>query len=295
MKKVLFCMALLAALMMVAGTALAGGQHWQPYKIVVGAAETYVWQPFNSRNESVIEQTGASSTAFVTQLNDQNLSWISQSTKNGTDFASVYQDSPCCYLSYTVHDWDHRGHHNRTLNFPLFTEDFFQNSSIITQADGYVQGHHGHGGHNSHHAAFVYQWGDGNYSDILQIGKNDLARVTQSGSFNTSIIFQDGTGPNVATAVQIGDLNYSDIMQDGGVNSASVYQNGFANYSLISQTDGYGCHSQGGVNTAVVTQMGYMNDSVITQAGGGVHSAYVTQANFCFTASLPSCAGAGCH
>lgn len=294
MKKMLFGLSMLAVLLF-AGSAIAGynGSYWQPWQVVVGAAETYVWQPFNARNESVIEQSGQSATAFVTQFNDQSFSWIVQETKKGSDFASVYQDSPCCYLSYTVHQWGLP--HNKTLNFPLYSEDYYQNTSIIYQGDVTYGGPFG-GGYNSDHAAFVYQWGDGNWSEIWQTGKDDVASVTQSGSFNYSFIRQEGNGPNVASAIQIGDLNFNDILQDGGINTAQVYQNGFGNNSWISQTDGTGgpC-SLSGVNNAVVTQMGYMNDSVIIQAGGGVHSAYVTQANFCFSASLPTCAGAGCR
>jgi hypothetical protein len=284
MKKILFCLSLLAALIM-AGTAFAGpmGQ-WQPVQIIIGAADTYVWQPFNNRNESYIFQNGRVSTAMVLQLNDQSFSWINQTTKHGSDFASVVQNSPCCYLSYSIPVWGPRGWHNKTINLPLFTSDLFQNTSWINQT-----GHHGK------HSAFVYQWGDANYSDIKQTGKNDYAALTQYGTANDSFIRQDGKGPNVAEVVQIGDLNYSDILQDGGINTASVTQSGFGNDSYVSQTGfGYGCYSISGKNTAVVNQMGYMNESAIVQTGGGIHSAYVTQANFCFTASLPSCAGAGC-
>ncbi|KMY68943.1 hypothetical protein AAU61_05095 [Desulfocarbo indianensis] len=283
MKRILFGLSLLAVLLM-AGTAFANtANYWQPWKVVVGAAETYVWQPFNARNESMIEQTGAFSTAFVTQLNDQSFSWIDQGTDFGSDLASVYQNSPCCYLSYTAFQFT--APYVKSLNFPMFTEDYYQNTSLIYQNDG----HYGY----SAHAAYVYQWGDGNWSSIWQTGTNDTAGVTQSGSFNASFIRQDGYGVNVASVTQIGDLNYNDILQDGGINNAQVYQGGFGNFSLVSQTDGF-C-SLGGYNNAVVNQIGYMNDSVIIQAGGGVHSAYVTQANNCFTASLPTCAGAGCR
>lgn len=310
MKRILFVLSMLAVLAM-ATTVLAGNGgpgHWKPFKIIVGAADNYVWQPYNARNESYIEQTGMASTAFVNQMNDQSFSWIDQSTSRGTDFASVFQNSPCCYLSYTVHQWPgHRRPHHKVINTPLFTSDWYQNTSFIFQGDDDVVlngGRHG-GGHHGYfktHAAFVYQWGDGNYSQIVQTGSNDLTNISQVGGFNVSFIKQDGRGPNVAGVTQMGDLNFNDILQDGGINNASVYQNGFGNASIISQTDsvigfyghGHGGHGPG-INTAAVVQMGYMNDSVIVQNGGGVHSAYVTQSNSCFTAQIPSCAGAGCR
>ena len=275
MKKILVGLSLLAVLLVMATTAFAaeGGFHWKPWKIIVGPADHYVWQPFNARNQSYIYQKGASSTAFVTQMNDQSLSWITQTTQFGEDFAKVYQNSPCCYLSYHGYNW------------PLFTRSRYQNTSEILQ--------YGHLNAWSRHQAYVYQWGDGNYSMIEQGGIEDLAKVSQHGAFNKSEIEQDGHDPNRAYVTQLGDWNYSNIWQENGHNYAKVYQNGFGNVSYISQTTGLVTPIPG-TNTAIVGQLGYMNRSAIVQVGGGVHSAYVTQANFCFNARIPSCAGVGC-
>ena len=275
MKRILFGLSLLAMLLVMATTAFAveDGLDWKPWKIIVGPADHYVWQPFNARNQSYIYQSGGSSTAFVNQMNDQNLSWITQKTIHGKDYAQVYQNSPCCYLSYHGHNW------------PLFTRSRYQNTSKILQ---YAPNKGWH-----YHYAYVYQWGDGNYSRIVQSGKDDIAKVSQHGAFNKSVIRQKGYHANRAYVTQLGDWNYSNILQEDGYNYAKVYQNGFGNVSYICQVDGIGFHGPA-KNTAIVQQMGYMNHSAIKQTGGGVHTAYVTQSNICFNARIPSCAGVGC-
>ena len=246
MKKILVGLSLLAVLLVMATTAFAAdkGFDLKPWKIIVGPADHYVWQPFNARNQSYIYQSGTSSTAFVTQMNDQSLSWITQTTQFGEDFAKVYQNSPCCYLSYHGYNW------------PLFTRSRYQNTSKILQ--------YGHLNAWSRHQAYVYQWGDGNYSMIEQGGIEDLAKVSQHGAFNKSLIEQDGHDPNQAYVTQLGDWNYSNIRQKNGHNYAKVYQNGFGNVSYISQTTGL-VNPIPGNNTAIVGQLGYMNHSAITQ------------------------------
>ena len=279
MKRILFGLSLLAVLLVMATTAFAaeGGFHWKPWKIIVGPADHYVWQPFNQSYIYQKTTKRTSATAFVTQMNDQSLSWIVQMTEYGTDLAKVYQNSPCCYLSYHGYNW------------PLFTKSRYQNTSKILQY-GYHKGW-------SSHKAYVYQWGDGNYSRIVQSGKDDIAKVSQHGAFNKSKIAQDGRYRNRAYVTQLGDWNYSSILQDNAQNYAKVYQHGFGNVSYICQVGGLGPRSDPtlfGNNTAIVNQLGYMNHSAIKQVGSGVHSAYVTQANFCFKARIPSCAGVGC-
>ncbi|BEQ16008.1 hypothetical protein [Desulfoferula mesophila] len=247
-------------------------------------------QPYDFRNQSYITQSGDFSWAMVNQYGDQSVSTISQT---GTfDKAYVSQSSNCCFK--VVKSWG--GHHNWFNNYKLvalFTGDFWQNASYISQS--------GRGFHD----AYVNQNGDGNWSVVVQKGKKDGAHVTQNGNFNLSQIKQDGWGVNNALVDQSGDGNVSFIDQTGGgVNLAMVDQHGYGNFSDINQGGnkfslygGFHCPINGGsgINTAVVNQLGYMNYSEITQTGRGTHTAFVNQANFCYTASLPGCPGGRCN
>lgn len=247
-------------LLTLAASALMVGSAWAGTPSV-----SYGNSPLDFRNESVIVQTGEVSWAKVAQIGDQSYSDIAQSGKHDT--AEVKQNSNCCVTG-------HCGCYGGWMGTPIFTSSTYQNYSKIKQAG------------TGFHDAYVDQKGDGNWSSIDQSGKDDSARVTQNGGFNTSTVKQAGYGVNNATVTQNGDLNISEITQNNGINTALVDQSGFGNKSLISQGGNFGGF---GVNTASVSQVGYNNLSDITQSGCGSHTAIVSQTNTCFTGSVDYC------
>ena len=256
MKKILL---MLMALMLIAGTAYAGGGYggWYDGPVVIPGNP---FQPVNPRNESYIVQKGHLSWAMVLQSGDQSKSMIYQDTHFGTDKAVVVQHSRCCSFGW----------------FPLFTDKAHQNISKIKQT--------GSGWHD----AYVNQNGDGNKSKIRQSSTVAKADVRQKGGFNESVIDQYGCGINQAYVRQMGDLNKSYILQGSGLNTARVNQHGFGNVSAVFQ-DGFLAN-----NTALVNQGGYMNLSKVYQGGNGTHTAIVNQLNNCFNATVAYCSGGGC-
>lgn len=153
--------------------------------------------------------------------------------------------------------------------------------------------------------ANVYQEGDTNFAEVIQILDTHDADIDQSGMTNFARVSQYGGVSNTADVTQSGMDNWTGIGQAGdttiGNNTVTVTQSGNANNILFEQRGNAGAGSNA---TATITQAGsnsqftvYQNanggtgqtltvtgtnlDTVATYAyqDGGTHTATITQTN----------------
>ena len=71
-------------------------------------------------------------------------------------------------------------------------------------------------------------------ANIVQVGQENLAVISQSAHNSTATIIQEGTN-NLAEIQQFGSENYAEINQFGSNNSADILQSGLGNSITVTQ------------------------------------------------------------
>ena len=239
--------------------------------------------------ESVIDQTGSSAFASVTQSGtlrptDDNDSTIRQNSATGGEFN----------VADRMDDLNARP--------PLADVGSFSNAAVVRQTAGEKNTSLIEQGTEtasvSGNLAYVEQIGSGHDATIFQTGNDNAAIIDESGevgesfSNNDALIDQSGNG-NLAdidqegsdlssTVIQIGNDNEAFVMdQEGSNNSVLIRQEGNENLAMVDDQLGSDNLSEttqlSNNNEAYITQGGSENDSFITQMTGDGNVADVTQ------------------
>lgn len=138
----------------------------------------------------------------------------------------------------------------------------------------------------THHTATITQVGDSNASDISE-GVDNFVKIDQSGSDHKATIAQTGNS-NDADITQDGNGDTATITQTGDLNDADITQTGDNNVATIGQTgnDHYADIDQSGnFNNTEVTQATSYNKATIDQSGN-YNKAIVNQSGLGLSGAL---------